>query len=94
MLGPYHPIFQAIIQADYAGGWQTYRALDEPEGVDHRWGGYCLFALGQLLPAKDLLLRAKAERCTAAGIELAVILRYLGDLSAAHHELDVVLLST
>ena len=93
MAAPHHPIFQAIIQADYAGGWQTYLALDEPGAADHRWGGYCLFALGQLLPAKDLLMQAKAEGCASAGIELAAILRYLGDLSAAHYELDIMMKS-
>ncbi|GAA4000143.1 BTAD domain-containing putative transcriptional regulator [Deinococcus rubellus] len=68
-----------------------YLELEEPEAADHRWGGYCLFALGELLPAKDLLMQAKAEGSAAAGIELAVVLRYLGDLSAAHHELDAVM---
>lgn len=93
MAAPHHLIFQAIVQADYAGGWQTYLELDRPGAEDRRWGGYCLFALGQLLPAKDLLMQAKAEGCAAAGIELAVTLRYLGDLGAAHLELDAVVKS-
>ncbi len=86
-----HPIFQAIVRADYAAGWQAYLALAEPQAADQRWGGYCLFALGQLLPAKDLLMQAKAAGCAAAGLELAVALRYLGDLTTAHRELDVLM---
>ncbi|QBY07091.1 transcriptional regulator, SARP family protein (plasmid) [Deinococcus metallilatus] len=67
-----------------------HAALEAPTGEDDRWAGYCLYALGQLLPAKELLLRAQAAGCLAAGLELALVLRYLGEEAEARRVLDAV----
>ncbi|MBZ9750141.1 transcriptional regulator, SARP family protein [Deinococcus sp. HMF7604] len=78
-----HPIFQAVLAGQYQDGLKVHAALPEPTATDDRWGGYCLFALGQLWPARDLLLRARARGCEAASLELALVLRYLGEPEAA-----------
>ncbi|GAA5534789.1 transcriptional regulator, SARP family protein [Deinococcus aluminii] len=85
-----HPIFQAILEGRYQDGLTLHAALEAPTGEDDRWAGYCLYALGQLLPAKDLLLRAHAAGCLAAGLELALVLRYLGEEAEAQRVIEAI----
>jgi len=94
MLRAVHPIFQAILEGRYGDGLTLHASLTAPTGTDDRWAGYCLYALGQLLPAKDLLLRAQAAGCHAAGLELALVLRYLGDPETARQVVEAIPLET
>ncbi|UQN08016.1 transcriptional regulator, SARP family protein [Deinococcus sp. QL22] len=83
-----HVILKAICEGEPEHGSNLYSALSQPNGADDRWGAYCLFLQGQLLPAKDLLLRAKAKGEQGASVELATVLRHLGEPKAAWQELD------
>lgn len=78
-----HPILQSILEGQYRRGLQLYGELHAPFPQDDRWAGYCHFAQGDLLTAKDLLARAWARGTPEAAIELATTYRYLGDFSAA-----------
>lgn len=87
-----HPIFDAIVTSRYSQGLAHFEQLTCPSPEDERWAGYCLFSLGRLLEAKDLLLRAKTRGCTAATLELITVLRTLGDAAAAAAEADALAL--
>lgn len=82
-----HSILQAILAGDPQRGRELHAALAHHDGADDRWCAYCLFLQGQLLPAKDLLLRAKAKGAVAAAVELATVLRHLGAPRDAWREL-------
>lgn len=73
-----NPILQAILAAEFERGLALHAAMDARDPEHDRWAGYCLFGLGQHLEAKDLLLRAVGGGCRAASIELATVLRTLG----------------
>lgn len=85
-----HPVFQAVLDGKYEHGLDLFRRIARPDGTDLRWAGYCLFALGRLLDAKDTLLRARGAGCSAATLELATVLRYLGDADGARRELEAL----
>ncbi len=85
-----HPIFQEVSAGRYAQGLALYAELKVPTPQDERWAGYCLFALGRLLDAKDMLLRAKARGCVEAGLEFTTVLRSLGDMDAAMTEITLL----
>ena len=85
-----HPIFRDIQKGRFQDGLDFYTRIDHPTPDDRRWAGYCLFALDQLLPARDLLRRAVAEGCHAAGLELSLVLRYLGEHGEAARQLAAV----
>jgi DNA-binding SARP family transcriptional activator len=78
-----HPIFQAVLNGQYGLGLDLYRNLGQPSPADDRWAGYCLYLSGQLLEAKDLLVRARGRGCAEAGLELITVLRGLGDVNGA-----------
>lgn len=86
-----HPIFQAILNGQFAEGLALHRQHPLPTPEDDRWAGYCLYVLGQLMEAKDLLLRATGRGCAAAGAELVTVLRSLGDVQAANAALNTLL---
>ncbi|UBV44112.1 hypothetical protein LAJ19_14990 (plasmid) [Deinococcus taeanensis] len=83
-----HPILQAILEGQYKRGLQLYADFQTPTPSDDRWAGYCLFAQGDLLSAKDLLARAWARGCLSAAIELATTYRHLGEFEAARAHLQ------
>ncbi len=92
-----HPILARIAAGAYAEGLTAFNALQTSTPEDERWAGVCLFNLQQLHQARDLLLRARAGGCDAAGIELATAYRHLGlmDLSrGALTAVDIERLST
>ncbi len=76
-------LLRTLLNEGAGAALAAYAARPAPDADDDRWGGYARFALGELLPAKDLLLRAHARGCAAAGIELATVWRYLGQLESA-----------
>lgn len=80
-------ILESVLAGDYAIAWERYVALPAPGPDDDRFGGVCLYNLQRLQPAKDLLLRARARGCAAAGIELATVLRQLGHLELSREAL-------
>jgi len=88
---PVHPIFQLILEGQCEQGLALYRTRVEPTPEDDRWGGYCLFVLGNYLEAKDTLLRSIGRGCVSAGAELVTVLRSMGDTNAAQSALDALL---
>lgn len=86
-----HPIFQSVLNGEYAEGLAFHRLQARPAPEDDRWAGYCLYVLGRPLAAKDLLLRAIGRGCAAAGVELVTVLRSLGDVEAARIALAALL---
>ncbi|WP_407571893.1 BTAD domain-containing putative transcriptional regulator [Deinococcus altitudinis] len=91
---PLHPIFEAVLNGRFEDGLRLYQQQDAPTPDDDRWAGYCLYALGQPLVAKDLLIRAIGRGCGAAGAELVTVLRSLGDVRAAWAALAALLNQT
>ncbi|MFC5846865.1 transcriptional regulator, SARP family protein [Deinococcus petrolearius] len=85
-----HPLFREIQAGRFQRGLDLYAQIARPSPDDQRWAGYCLFSLGQLLPARDLLRRAQAQGCDAAGLELAMVLRHLGETEEAARQLAAV----
>lgn len=85
-----HPLFREIQAGRFQRGLDLYAQVAQPSPDDQRWAGYCLFSLGQLLPARDLLRLAQARGCDAAGLELAMVLRHLGETEEAARQLAAV----
>ena len=71
-------ILESILESNYERGLQIHRKLKLAAPEDDRWAGYCLFAVGQLLSAKDLLMKSVGAGCRPAAIELSTVLRHLG----------------
>ena len=68
----------------------AFNALPTSTPEDERWAGVCLFNLQSLHRARDLLLRARAGGCEAAGIELSTVYRQLGLMDLARSTLTAV----
>jgi len=85
-----HQILMCLLSGEVQRGLQLYEALTAPSPTDRRWGGYALFSEGRLLEAKDLLLIAQGQGCLEANIELATVLRHLGQVESAHQRLDLL----
>jgi DNA-binding SARP family transcriptional activator/tetratricopeptide (TPR) repeat protein len=85
-----NPILERVLASDYLGGLQAYETTKTPSAEDDRWAGYCLFVLGRLLEAKDVLTRAIGKGCAAAAIELTTVHRQLGNLQDALHVLETL----
>jgi DNA-binding SARP family transcriptional activator len=81
-------ILESIFLSDYERGLRIHRKLNPVTPEDDRWAGYCLFAKGRLLEAKDLLQRSLSAGCQAALIELATVLRQLTDLENAYQTIS------
>lgn len=81
-------ILESILESNHERGLQIHRRLKVVTPEDDRWAGYCLFVNGQLLPAKDLLVQSVGEGCRAAAIELATVLRHLGQDELAFSTLE------
>jgi DNA-binding SARP family transcriptional activator len=79
-----NPILESILSSDYERGLRIHRKLNPARPEDDRWAGYCLFAAGRLLEAKDLLQQSLAAGCQAALIELATVFRQLADFENAY----------
>jgi len=79
-----------LLSGEVGRGLQLYETLTSPSATDRRWGGYALFSRGRLLEAKDLLLIAQGEGCPEANIELATVLRHLGQIESAQRRLDLL----
>lgn len=88
MVDRLNPILESILVSNYERGLQIHRRLKPATPEDDRWAGYCLFANGQLLPAKDLLVKSLGEGCRPAAIELATVLRHLGQDELASSTLE------
>lgn len=74
----------------YPDGLEHYQGLAQPSPQDDRMAGACLCNLRRLQEAKELLLRAQARGCCAAGIELATVYRFLGQPKLAAAVLEQV----
>ncbi len=85
-----NPILEWIVAGEHALGWAAYEAIAAPTPEDDRFGGMCLFNLHELQRAKNLLLRARARGCDAAGIDLATVYRQLGHVGLSRSVLDRV----
>ena len=83
-------ILSRIAEGRYATGLAEFRALPNPTAEDERLAGVCLFNLHELQQAQDLLLRARANGCEAAGIDLASVYRHMGLVDLSHEALDQV----
>ena len=68
----------------------AFDALPTSTPEDERWAGVCLFNLQSPHRARDLLLRARAGGCEAAGIDLASVYRQLGLMDLARSTLTSV----
>lgn len=85
-----NPILARIAAGAYAEGLSVFDTLQVSAPEDERWAGVCLFNRQALHPAKDMLLRARAGGCEAAGIELATVYRQLGLTDLARSALTAV----
>jgi len=82
-----HPLLECVLRGDAAGGWGIYLACQTPSALEQRWAGVCLFRLGRLEEARDLLLRAVGNGCLFARIDLATVYRTLGQVETAQQVL-------
>ena len=73
-------VLEALLQGEYRRGLEWYHTLEIPTPDEHRWASSCYFNLGFPLDARDLLLRARANGCEAANIELVTVHRQLGEV--------------
>lgn len=83
-------ILSRIAEGRYAAGLAAFRELAQPTAEDERLAGVCLFNLHELQQAQDLLLRARANGCEAAGIDLATVYRQMGLIDLSREALDQV----
>jgi DNA-binding SARP family transcriptional activator len=81
-------ILDRVLAGAYAQAYDLYAHLSAPSAVEDRLAGVCLFNLRRLPESRDLLLRARARGCHAAGIELATVYRHLGQLALAAEAID------
>jgi tetratricopeptide (TPR) repeat protein/DNA-binding SARP family transcriptional activator len=86
-------ILERVLAGEYSAGLERYAMLRAPSADDDRFAGACLYNLQKLQEAKNLLLRARARGCAAAGIELATVWRQLGHLELSREVLEQVELS-
>ncbi|PYE52059.1 BTAD domain-containing putative transcriptional regulator [Deinococcus yavapaiensis] len=87
---PLHPLLLALLDGRAADAARAFDDLTHPTPDDERWGGYALYALGELLRAHDVLVRAVARGSAAARVELATVTRALGQPSDALALLDLL----
>ncbi len=86
-----HPLLEIGLKGHYAEAVKAFEALPNPAPEDDRWAGYCLAVLGKFNAARELVLRARRRGCAAAGIELALVERTLGELERSETALAGIL---
>jgi tetratricopeptide (TPR) repeat protein len=81
-------MFELAINGLYESGLTVFKSIGQPTPDEQRWGAVCYYNLNQYLEAKDLLELAQVRGCLGATIELATVLRLLGQPVEAIAQLD------
>ena len=81
-------LFELAINGLYESGLTVFKSIGQPSPEEQRWAAVCHYNLKQYFEAKDLLELAQARGCHGATIELATVLRLMGQPVEALAQLD------
>jgi tetratricopeptide (TPR) repeat protein len=83
-------LLELTVNGEYHSALAVFKGIDQPSPEELRWAAVCFYNLQGYLQAKDLLELAQARGCLGATIELATVLRFLGQPHDARVQLDGV----